>query len=208
MTAVDQKAKRALDFFASLAGLLAVSPVFAAIAILIKLDTRGPVFFRQERAGPNGTTFRIFKFRTMIVGAYRSGARLTVKRDPRITSVGHFLRWSKLDELPQLLNVLLGDMSFVEQGEPAAVAYMAFFGLLFGLRRWWWQADAYRPKRLKVTSALFTALLGYVLTTIIYFPHAWGTVWAVVIACVVQLAAAWTPPGDRLPVAMPQRPAA
>ena len=67
----------------------------------------------EERAGPEGTTFRIFKFRTMIVGAYRSGARLTVKRDPRITSVGHFLRWSKLDELPQLLNVLLGDMSFV-----------------------------------------------------------------------------------------------
>ena len=113
MTALDQKAKRALDFFAALAGLVAVSPVFAIIATLIKLDTRGPVFFRQERAGPNGTTFRIFKFRTMIVGAYRSGARLTVKRDPRITSVGHFLRWSKLDELPQLLNVLLGDMSFV-----------------------------------------------------------------------------------------------
>jgi lipopolysaccharide/colanic/teichoic acid biosynthesis glycosyltransferase len=113
MTGVDQKAKRALDFFAALAGLLAVSPVFAIIAALIKLDTRGPVFFRQERAGPNGATFRIFKFRTMIVGAYRSGARLTVKRDPRITAVGHFLRWSKLDELPQLLNVLLGDMSFV-----------------------------------------------------------------------------------------------
>ncbi len=113
MTSVDRKAKRALDFFAALAGLLVVSPVFAIISALIKLDTRGPVFFRQERAGPNGTTFRIFKFRTMIVGAYRSGARLTVKRDPRITAVGHFLRWSKLDELPQLLNVLLGDMSFV-----------------------------------------------------------------------------------------------
>jgi lipopolysaccharide/colanic/teichoic acid biosynthesis glycosyltransferase len=113
MTASEARAKRAFDFTVSLAGMAVLWPVFAMIATLIKLDTRGPVFFRQERAGPNGTTFRIFKFRTMIVGAYRSGARLTVKRDPRITTVGHFLRWSKLDELPQLLNVLLGDMAFV-----------------------------------------------------------------------------------------------
>jgi len=113
MTAGGARAKRAFDFACALAGLMLVSPVFAVIAALIKLDTRGPVFFRQERAGPHSSTFRIFKFRTMIVGAYRSGARLTVKRDPRITVVGHFLRWSKLDELPQLLNVLLGDMSFV-----------------------------------------------------------------------------------------------
>ncbi|MDQ3331005.1 MAG: hypothetical protein M3552_10170, partial [Planctomycetota bacterium] len=67
----------------------------------------------------------------------------------------------------------------------------------------WWQADAYRPKRLKVSSALFTALLGYVLTAIVYFPHAWGIVWAVVISCVVQLAAAWTPPEDRRPTEQP-----
>jgi lipopolysaccharide/colanic/teichoic acid biosynthesis glycosyltransferase len=113
VTSGEQKAKRAFDFAVSLAGMMVLWPVFAVIAALIKLDTRGPVFFRQERAGPNGTTFRIFKFRTMIVGAYRSGARLTVKRDPRITTVGHLLRWTKLDELPQLLNVLLGDMSFV-----------------------------------------------------------------------------------------------
>jgi lipopolysaccharide/colanic/teichoic acid biosynthesis glycosyltransferase len=113
MTGGQARLKRAFDFVVALAGLLVLWPVFAVIAALIKLDTRGPVFFRQERAAPGGTTFRIFKFRTMIVGAYRSGARLTVKRDPRITAVGHFLRWSKLDELPQLLNVLLGDMSFV-----------------------------------------------------------------------------------------------
>ncbi|MFN2375491.1 MAG: sugar transferase [Candidatus Binatia bacterium] len=113
MTAGEARAKRALDFTVALAGLVVLSPLFATIAALIRLDTRGPVFFRQERAGPDGTTFRIFKFRTMIVGAYRSGARLTVKRDPRITAVGHFLRWSKLDELPQFLNVLVGDMSFV-----------------------------------------------------------------------------------------------
>jgi len=113
MTAWEARAKHLFDFAIALAGLLVLWPLFVAIAVLIKLDTRGPVFFRQERAGPDGATFRIFKFRTMIVGAYRSGARLTVKRDPRITSVGHLLRWTKLDELPQLLNVLLGDMSFV-----------------------------------------------------------------------------------------------
>ncbi|MGC1276007.1 MAG: serine/threonine-protein kinase [Planctomycetaceae bacterium] len=98
----------------------------------------------------------------------------------------------------------VGDVSLTSQGEPAAIAYMAFFGLLFALRRWWWQADAYRPKRLKVSSALLTALLGYVLTTILYFPHAWGIVWAIVISCVVQLAAAWAPPGDRRAAAAEQ----
>lgn len=113
MKSEGAQAKRTLDFLIALGGLALLWPLFAVVYALIKLDTRGPVFFRQERAGPDGITFRIFKFRTMIVGAYRSGARLTVKRDPRITSVGHFLRWSKLDELPQLLNVLLGDMSFV-----------------------------------------------------------------------------------------------
>ncbi|HEX6987355.1 MAG TPA: hypothetical protein VF170_18400, partial [Planctomycetaceae bacterium] len=101
----------------------------------------------------------------------------------------------------------LGGLHFAtSNNEPALPAYLAFFGLLFLLRRWWWQADAYRPKRLKVTSALFTALLGYVLTTIVYFPHAWGIVWAVVISCVVQLAAAWTPPADRRPAASPPAP--
>ncbi|HXC49253.1 MAG TPA: sugar transferase [Candidatus Limnocylindrales bacterium] len=113
MTNADKRAKRIVDFVIAFCGMFVLWPLFAAIAAAIKLDTRGPVFFRQERAGPGGTVFRIFKFRTMIVGAYRSGARLTVKRDPRITAVGHFLRWTKLDELPQLLNVLLGDMSFV-----------------------------------------------------------------------------------------------
>lgn len=113
MTGSQAAAKRAFDFAVALAGLAVLWPLFLVIAILIKLDSRGPVFFRQERAAGGGGTFRIFKFRTMIVGAYRSGARLTVKRDPRITKTGHFLRWTKLDEMPQLLNVLLGDMSFV-----------------------------------------------------------------------------------------------
>ena len=106
--------KRALDLLMSVGAMLLIWPLFLLIAVLIKLDSRGPVFFRQERAGAGkGSTFRIFKFRTMIVGAYRSGARLTVKRDPRITQVGQVLRWTKLDELPQLLNVILGDMSLV-----------------------------------------------------------------------------------------------
>lgn len=98
----------------------------------------------------------------------------------------------------------VGDLRFASStGEPTLAAYLAFFGLLFLLRKWWWQSDAYRSKRLKVSSALFTALLGYVLTAIVYFPHAWGIVWAVVISCVVQLAAAWTPHEDRRPAAEP-----
>ncbi len=113
MTKGSAAAKRGFDLVVALIGLIIQAPLFIVIAILIKLDTRGPVFFRQERAGMNGSTFRIFKFRSMIVGAYRSGARLTVKRDPRITKVGQILRWTKLDELPQVINVLTGDMSFV-----------------------------------------------------------------------------------------------
>jgi lipopolysaccharide/colanic/teichoic acid biosynthesis glycosyltransferase len=102
-----------MDFAIALIALAFIWPLFLAIALLIKLDSRGPVFYRQERMGQGADSFRIFKFRTMIVGAYRSGARLTVKRDPRITTVGQVLRWTKLDELPQLINVLVGDMSLV-----------------------------------------------------------------------------------------------
>ncbi len=113
MSPRGELAKRVFDAAVAGIALLILWPFFAIIAILIKADTRGPIFFRQERAGRSGSTFRIYKFRTMIVGAYRSGARLTVKRDPRITRIGGLLRWTKLDELPQLINVLVGDMSFV-----------------------------------------------------------------------------------------------
>ena len=113
MTAGQAVAKRAFDFSVALVGVILFSPLFVLLAILVKIDSHGPVFFRQERASAGGGTFRIFKYRTMIVGAYRSGARLTVRRDPRITKMGHILRWTKLDELPQLFNVLRGDMSFV-----------------------------------------------------------------------------------------------
>ncbi len=105
--------KRAIDLTLALLAMAVLWPVFLLIAAFIKLDSKGPVFFRQERVGEGLRPFRVFKFRTMIVGAYRSGARLTVKRDPRITQVGALLRWTKLDELPQLLNVLAGDMSMV-----------------------------------------------------------------------------------------------
>ncbi len=108
-----RRAKRCLDFFVALVGLVLLLPVFLVIAVLIKLDSPGPVFFRQRRVGLGGELFRIFKFRTMVQGAYQMGSRLTVKRDPRITRLGKFLRWSKLDELPQLINVLKGDMSLV-----------------------------------------------------------------------------------------------
>ena len=105
--------KRSFDAILAAVGLVLVAPVLAVIAILIKLDSTGPVFFRQERIGKDGRPFRIFKFRTMVDNAYNLGPRLTQKRDPRVTRVGLILRWTKLDELPQLLNVVAGDMSFV-----------------------------------------------------------------------------------------------
>jgi lipopolysaccharide/colanic/teichoic acid biosynthesis glycosyltransferase/nucleoside-diphosphate-sugar epimerase len=105
--------KRAFDLTLAVVGLLLTWPVFVIVGLLIKLDSSGPVFFRQERIGRGGRPFRIFKFRTMVNHAYSLGPRLTQKRDPRITRVGLILRWLKLDELPQLLNVVVGDMSLV-----------------------------------------------------------------------------------------------
>lgn len=104
--------KRAFDLLAASFGLLALSPLFVAIAILIKLDSSGPVFFRQERVGRHGRIFRIHKFRTMFETADRS-RELTVGGDPRITRSGRFLRRTKMDELPQLIDVVRGDMSLV-----------------------------------------------------------------------------------------------
>lgn len=106
-------AKRILDVVGSALGLLVLLPVLVIVAIVIKLDSPGPIFFRQERVGLGGRSFRIFKFRSMVVGAARAGTALTVHGDTRITRAGMFLRSSKLDELPQLINVLVGDMSIV-----------------------------------------------------------------------------------------------
>ena len=93
--------------------LVPLSPIILGIAIWIKFDSEGPVFYRQERITTYGRTFRIFKFRTMVKDADKLGTAVTQQNDPRISKVGHKLRKLRLDELPQLINVLVGDMSFV-----------------------------------------------------------------------------------------------
>jgi lipopolysaccharide/colanic/teichoic acid biosynthesis glycosyltransferase len=118
--------KRPFDIAGSALGLVLLSPLFLVIAIAIKLDSPGPVFFRQERVGKAGRLFRIFKFRSMIADASHRGTALTVRADRRITRVGEFLRRSKLDELPQLMNVLAGDMSLVGP-RPEVPEFMAFY---------------------------------------------------------------------------------
>jgi lipopolysaccharide/colanic/teichoic acid biosynthesis glycosyltransferase len=106
-------AKRLFDLLFSSLGLVVLSPVLAALALLVWLEDHGPVFYRQVRVGLHGKPFRIWKFRSMVLNADRQGLPLTVGRDPRITRVGSILRQTKLDELPQLFNVLVGEMSFV-----------------------------------------------------------------------------------------------
>jgi lipopolysaccharide/colanic/teichoic acid biosynthesis glycosyltransferase len=118
-------AKRFVDILVATVGLVLLAPLLILIGLIIKLDSSGPVFFRQERVGRNGRSFRIFKFRTMVQGAYKMGSRLTTKRDPRVTRVGQILRWFKIDEVPQLINVLVGDMSLIgpRPEDPHFVAY-------------------------------------------------------------------------------------
>jgi lipopolysaccharide/colanic/teichoic acid biosynthesis glycosyltransferase len=118
--------KRGLDVVGAAFGLLLLLPVLAFIALIVKLGSPGPVFFRQERVGLGGHPFRIYKFRSMVVEAARSGTALTVRADPRVTRVGAFLRRSKLDELPQLINVLAGDMSIVGP-RPEVPEFMKFY---------------------------------------------------------------------------------
>jgi lipopolysaccharide/colanic/teichoic acid biosynthesis glycosyltransferase len=98
---------------ASSVGLFLLFPLFAVVAVAIKLDSKGPVFFRQERIGQGLRKFVIYKFRTMVEDAPRKGGQLTTTEDSRITRVGRFLRHNKIDELPQLINVLRGEMSLV-----------------------------------------------------------------------------------------------
>ena len=105
--------KRIFDIVVSLILLILLSPAFLVLAIAIKFDSEGPVFFRQERVTQYGKIFRIFKFRTMVQNAEKIGTQVTVDNDSRITKVGSFIRNSRLDEIPQLINVLKGDMSFV-----------------------------------------------------------------------------------------------
>ena len=105
--------KRFFDVFASGLGILVLSPLFLILAVWIKLDSEGPVFYRQVRVGRNNRDFRIFKFRSMRVGSDKGSLVTIGGRDPRITRSGYFIRKFKLDELPQLINVFVGDMSLV-----------------------------------------------------------------------------------------------
>lgn len=105
--------KRLFDVIASGCGLIVLSPLFFVVALWIKLDSKGPVFYRQVRVGYKNRDFRIFKFRSMRIGADKGSLVTIGGRDPRITRSGYFIRKYKLDELPQLINVFIGDMSLV-----------------------------------------------------------------------------------------------
>lgn len=105
--------KRVLDFGLALVMMILLSPVLAVLSVCIRLDSKGPVFFRQERVTQYGKIYRIFKFRTMVADADKKGPAITQSADSRITRMGKLLRKCRLDELPQLFNVLTGDMSFV-----------------------------------------------------------------------------------------------
>jgi lipopolysaccharide/colanic/teichoic acid biosynthesis glycosyltransferase len=118
--------KRLFDIIFSLFGLIVLSPLLFVLAILIKKEDGGAVFYRGVRVGRNGSPFRIFKFRTMVVNAESMGGPSTSDDDPRITKVGKFIRKYKLDELPQLINVLKGEMSFVGP-RPEVLHYVNMF---------------------------------------------------------------------------------
>ena len=116
--------KRFMDIFVSILGLILLSPILIVVSLLIKLDSKGPVFFSQKRVGLHGKTFNMYKFRSMVVNAEEikdklkeqnemSGPMFKMKNDPRITKIGKFIRKTSIDELPQLLNVLKGEMSLV-----------------------------------------------------------------------------------------------
>lgn len=113
MSALNKIIKRIFDIVCSGLGLIILSPFLLFIAIRIKMDSDGPVFFKQIRVGEKGREFKILKFRTMVVDAEKLGRQITVGNDSRITKIGAFLRKYKIDELPQLINVFKGDMSLV-----------------------------------------------------------------------------------------------
>jgi len=119
-------AKRIFDFSVALVALVILLPVFLIITIFIKFDSKGPVLFLQERMGRNFRPFKICKFRTMMSNSEKDGAQVTVRGDSRITRVGRFLRGTKLDELPQLINIIIGEMSFVGP-RPEVQKYVELF---------------------------------------------------------------------------------
>jgi lipopolysaccharide/colanic/teichoic acid biosynthesis glycosyltransferase len=119
---------RCFDIFFAIVGLIILSPFFLVIALLIKLSSTGPIFFKQVRVGKNGKDFKLFKFRTMYVNAEQKGQLTIGGSDNRITSVGYYLRKFKLDELPQFLNVLMGEMSFVGP-RPEVRKYVNYYSI-------------------------------------------------------------------------------
>jgi lipopolysaccharide/colanic/teichoic acid biosynthesis glycosyltransferase len=119
-------AKRIFDLLSALAGLLLLSPLFLLLAACIRLDSPGPVFFRQVRVGRGGQPFRIHKFRTMATDTTAGGLQLTVGSDPRVTRTGRWLREYKLDELPQLIDVVRGKMSLVGP-RPEVPEYVKYY---------------------------------------------------------------------------------
>ena len=146
MTDAELCIKRAFDIVASALGLILLSPLFALIALQVKLSSKGPVFYSQERIGLYGLPFHIYKFRTMIEHAEEGTPQLTQDDDPRITKIGHWLRKYRLDELPQLWNILCGDMSivgprperpfFIEQIMKEAPYYCLLYKVRPGLTSW------------------------------------------------------------------------
>ena len=118
--------KRAIDVVGAAVGLVVLAPLFAAVVVAIRIDSPGPVFFRQTRVGRAFRPFRIYKFRTMAAGAPGAGPAITIGDDARVTRVGRWLRRAKIDELPQLLNVLRGEMSLVGP-RPEVPAYVEIF---------------------------------------------------------------------------------
>lgn len=118
--------KRLIDIVASVIGLIILAIVFVILAVLVKCSSRGPVFFRHERMGKDFRPFGVFKFRTMVVDAPKLGGPITFGDDPRVTRFGRLLRNTKLDELPQLMNVLRGEMSLVGP-RPEVAKYVALF---------------------------------------------------------------------------------
>ncbi|WP_104733703.1 sugar transferase [Hanstruepera ponticola] len=118
--------KRLFDIVFSLIGLILLLPLLLIIALIIKVESKGSVFYKQVRVGKDNTNFKIFKFRTMFIGSDKKGLLTVGNKDPRVTKTGYFLRKYKLDELPQLINVLLGNMSFVGP-RPEVRHYVNFY---------------------------------------------------------------------------------
>ena len=118
--------KRTFDLGVAMIALLLLSPLFFLASLLAKLQSKGPVFYKAKRVGKHETLFEMYKFRTMVVNADTLGGSLTTYRDTRITPIGRFLRWTKLDELPNLINVIKGEMSLIGP-RPEAPNYVKYY---------------------------------------------------------------------------------